>query len=74
MDEYYEKRFGHLRVLTYDEKVNMIKDLEEDIESLKVIINDKNTSSEQISELRGDIEYETAQLQYLNSILEEKRL
>ncbi len=74
MSEYDEMRFGYLRVLTYDEKLNMIKNLEEDIDSLNSIIDNKNTSSEQRSELCLDIAQDRVQLQYLKSILEEKKL
>ena len=74
MDEYTEKRFGYLRVLSTDEKIAMINELEEDIETLKSIINDKNTSSEQRSELYSDIAHEETQVSYLRTILEEKHL
>ncbi len=74
MNENEENRFGYLRVLSYDEKLNMIRNLEEDIASLVAIINDKNTSSEQVSELYTDISNEKSQLEYLKSILNEKQL
>ena len=74
MDEYTEKRFGYLRVLSTDEKLAMINELEEDIKILNSIINDKNTSSEQRNELYSDIAQEETQVSYLRTILEEKHL
>ena len=55
MDDINEKRFGYLRVLTEEEKNQMIKDLEEDIAFEESIINDKSASSEQISEAYADL-------------------
>ena len=74
MDEYTEKRFGYLRILSTDEKLQMIRDLEEDIETLNQIIDDKNTSSEQRSELYSDIAHDESQIRYLRAVLEEKQL
>jgi hypothetical protein len=74
MDEYTERRFGHLRILSTDEKLQMIRDLEEDIETLNQIIDDKNTSSEQRSELYSDIAHDESQIRYLRAVLEEKQL
>ncbi len=72
MDEVRENRFGYLRVLTYEEKVNMINELEDDIKSLKDIIADPNISSEQRSESYSEITYDQERIDYLKSILNEK--
>ena len=74
MNYYNEMRFGYLRVLTTDEKLAMIAELEEDIEALNEIIDDRRTSGEQRSELRSDVVFETTKLEYLRKILEEKTL
>jgi hypothetical protein len=74
MDDFNEKRFGYLRVLTDEEKQTMIDELESDVVALQSIIDDKNTSGEQRSELYSDIANETAQIAYLKSILGEKTL
>lgn len=74
MNDYNEMRFGYLRVLTTDEKLAMIAELEEDIEALNEIIDDRRTSGEQRSELRSDVVFETTKLEYLRKILEEKTL
>ena len=74
MNDYNEMRFGYLRVLTTDEKVAMIAELEEDIEALNEIIDDRRTSGEQRSEIRSDVVFETTKLEYLRKILEEKTL
>ena len=52
----------------------MIAELEEDIEALNEIIDDRRTSGEQRSELRSDVVFETTKLEYLRKILEEKTL
>ena len=74
MNDYNEMRFGYLRVLTTDEKLAMIAELEEDIEALNEIIDDRRTSGEQRSELRSDVVFETTKLEYFRKILEEKTL
>ena len=74
MDDINEKRFGYLRVLTEEEKNQMIKDLEEDIAFEESIINDKSASSEQISEAYADLSDERSKRDYLVSILGEKHL
>ncbi len=74
MDEFTEKRFGYLRELSTDEKLNLINDLTEEIESLSNIVKDSKTSSEQKSEFLNDISYDRVKLNYLNAIMEEKHL
>lgn len=74
MNDFTEKRFGYLRVLSTEEKLQMIQELEEDIEVLTSIIDDKNTSSEQRSELYSDISQDRSQIEYLKAILEEPTL
>ena len=74
MDDINEKRFGYLRVLTEEEKIQMIKDLEEDIAFEESIVNNKNASSEQISEAYADLSNDKSKRDYLVSILGEKHL
>lgn len=74
MDDINEKRFSYLRELSKDEKINMIKDLEEEIIELEKAIKDKKTSSEQVSELYSDISYNRSKIAYLNNILEERHM
>ena len=74
MDDINEKRFSYLRELSTDEKINMIKDLEEEIIELEKAIKDKKISSEQVSELYSDISYNRSKIAYLNNILEEKHM
>ena len=74
MPDYNEIRFGYLRALSKDDKLAMIQDLEEDIEAMQAIIDDSRTIGEQKSELRSDIAHETAKIEYLRGILEEKTL
>lgn len=74
MDDINEKRFGYLRVLTEEEKNQMIKDLEEDIAFEESIVNNKNASSEQISEAYADLSNDKSKRDYLVSILGEKHL
>ena len=74
MNEYTEKRFGYLRELSTDEKINMIKDLEEENESINSMIDDRSISSEQRSELYNDLNYNQSRIDYLRTILEEKYL
>ena len=74
MPDYNEIRFGYLRALSKDDKLAMIQDLEEDVKALEAIIDDSRTIGEHKSELRSDIAYETAKIEYLRGILEEKTL
>ena len=74
MDDFTEKRFGHLRQLSIDEKLSMIKDLEEDIVYSERMINDRKTSGEQRTELYSDISHDREVINYLNDILEERQL
>ncbi len=74
MNEYTEKRFGYLRELSTDEKINMIKDLEEENEAINNMIDDRSISSEQRSELYNDLNYNQSRIDYLRTILEEKHL
>ena len=74
MDDINEKRFGYLRVLTEEEKNQMIKDLEEDIAFEESIVNNKNASNEQISEAYADLSNDKSKRDYLVSILGEKHL
>ena len=74
MDDFTEKRFGHLRQLSIDEKLSMIKDLEEDIVYSERMINDRKTSGEQRTELYSDISHDREVINYLNNILEERQL
>ena len=73
MDDYMEKRFGYLRILTTDEKLNTIHELEEENRYLEETIKDKRTSSEQRSELYGDIAHNNGVIEYLKMILDEKQ-
>ncbi len=52
----------------------MIKDLEEDIAFEESIVNNKNASSEQISEAYADLSNDKSKRDYLVSILGEKHL
>ncbi len=74
IDEFTEHRFGYLRVLTTDEKLEKMKELEEDIESLTEIINDPLTTGEQKTEFRNDINYDREVISYLEAILKEPQL
>ncbi len=74
MDEFTEKRFGYLRELSTDEKLNMIKELEEDIEYCNAAIKDRTTSGEQRTELYNDILLDNQKITYLKAILEEKHM
>ena len=74
MDEFTEKRFGYLRELTTDEKLNKIAELEEDIKSSEEMLNDRRVSGEEKTELHNDIKYDKEVINYLNHILEEKHL
>ena len=74
MDDLTEKRFGYLRGLSTDEKLEMIKELEEENEYLEDAIKDKRRSSEQISEFYSDITFNNERLSYLKSIMDEKHM
>jgi F0F1-type ATP synthase delta subunit len=74
MDEVRENRFGYLRALTDEDKLNMISELEDDIKSLQEIIENPNISSEQRSESYSEITYDNERIEYLKSILNEKAL
>ena len=74
MDEFTEKRFGHLRQLSKDEKLTMIRELEDDIVLSEKMIEDKSVSGEQKTELYSDISYDRQVIEYLITILNEKTM
>ena len=69
-----ENEFDYLSVLTDEEKRDMIRELEEDIEAVQDIIDNPNTSSEQRSELYSDIANETRQIEYLKQLLNQQQM
>ena len=73
IDEFTEKRFGHLRELSRDEKLAKIQELQEDIEYCQEAIDDRTTSGEQRTELYSDITYDREVIDYLNAVMEEKQ-
>lgn len=74
MEDTIEKRFDYLRVLTKDEIIVMIAELEEDIEFLEGILKNPRASGEQKTDSRNDIDYDNAKLRALRTLLAEPRL
>ena len=74
IDEFTEKRFGHLRELSRDEMLYKIQELEEDIRSSELMIDDRRTSGEQRTELYNDIRYDNEVINYLKAVMNEKQM
>lgn len=69
MNDYEENRFGDFREKSLEELISIREDLLEDIQFME---NAKNISSEQGTEFHNDVKFDREQIDYIDSLIQEK--